>query len=126
MPAFAALSLLNISNNPVVFAPQSKDANGVSLWLGPETELDAKSKITQSVNLPKNGSPVTRVKQRIILPVMDSLDPTKKITEAYADVVYVLPKQASENTRLNLRKLVGELSGHTMTIAAVRNYEDNY
>lgn len=124
MAAFAALSLQNNAAVAQTFNPQSKDAQGVSVWLGTETVLDAKKKVTMSVNLPKNGSTVTRVKQRVLIPIMDSVDTSKKIAEAYADVVYVLPKQASETVRLDLRKFIDQLTLAAVTTAAVQNYED--
>jgi hypothetical protein len=126
MSAFAALSLQNNAAVAQTFNPQSKDASGVSSWLGTETVLDAKKKVTMSVTLPKNGSTVSRVKQRVIVPVMDPADTTKKVAEAYVDVVFVLPKQASETVRLDLRKYADQLLINAVTTAAIQNFEDVY
>lgn len=125
MSAFAALSLQNNAAVAQTFNPQSIDA-GVSVWLGTEPVLDAKKKVTMSVNLPKNGSTVSRVKQRITVPVMDTVDATKKIAEAYVDMVFVLPKQASETIRLDLRKYADQLLTNAVTTAAVQNLEAIY
>lgn len=126
MSAFAALSLQNNAAVAQTFNPQSIDAAGVSIWLGTETVLDAKKKVTMSVSLPKNGSTVSRVKQRITVPVMDAVDPTKKVAEAYVDTVFVLPKQASETVRLDLRKYADQLLTNAVTTAAVQNLEAIY
>jgi len=57
---------------------------------------------------------------------MDTVDTTKKVAEAYVDVVFVLPKQASETIRLDLRKYADQLLINAVTTAAVQNFEDVY
>jgi len=126
MSAFAALSLQNNAAVAQAFNPQSIDAAGVATWYGTETVLDAKKKVTLSVSLPKNGSTVSRVKQRISVPIMDAVDATKKIADAYVDITFVLPKQASETVRLDLRKYADQLLINAVTTAAVQNLEAIY
>lgn len=126
MSALAALSLQNNAAVAQTFTPAGIDSSGVARWHGSETILDGKKVVTMSVNLPKNGSTVVRVKQRVMIPIMDTVDTTKKIAEAYADVVLVLPKQASETNRLDLRKFAEKLLADAVTTSAVTNFEAVY
>lgn len=126
MTAFAALSLLNDAAVAQTFNPANIDSAGVAKWLGTEAILDAKRSVTMSVSLPKNGSSVARVRQRVLIPIMDTVDATKKVAEAYADVTLVLPKQASSTVRLDLRKFTDQLLVNAVTTAAVTNFESIY
>lgn len=126
MPAFAAITLLNNAAANVVFNPQSIDSNGVATFLTGDAVFDGKMRLTQSVGLPRNGSTVSRVKQKIVVPVMDIVDPSKKVNEAYVNVEYVLPKNTSETIRLDLAKYVATLATHAVTKAAVQNFESVY
>lgn len=126
MSAFAALSLQNEAAVAQTFNPASIDSSGVAKWLGTETTLDAKKSVTMSVSLPKNGSTVVRVKQRVTIPVMDAVDTTKKVGECYANVELVMPKIASSTNRLDLRKYVDQLVTNAVTTAAVTNFEAIY
>lgn len=126
MSAFAALSLQNNAAVAQTFNPASIDSAGVAKWLGTETILDGKKSVTMSVNLPKNGSTVVRVKQRVSIPVMDAVDVTKRLSDAYVNVEFVMPKTASETTRLDLRKYVDQLVTNAVTTAALQNFESIY
>lgn len=126
MSAFAAISLQNEAAVAQTFNPANIDSAGVAKWLGTETVLDGKKSVTMSVILPKNGSSVVRIKQRISIPVMDAVDVTKKIADCYADVTMVLPKQASATNRLDLRKYIDQLVTNAVTTAAVSNFESIY
>lgn len=126
MPAFASLTLKNNAAVDVVFTPQSQDADGVATFLSSETILDAKKKVTLSTSLPKNGSVIARIKQKIIVPVMDTVDPSKKVGEAYVNIDFVFPKIASETIRLDLRKYADTLLTNAVTTAMVQNLEGIY
>lgn len=126
MSAFAALSLLNEAAVATTFNPASIDSVGVAKWLGTESILDAKKSVTMSVTLPKNGSSVARIRQRVMIPIMDTVDVNKKVAEAYADVTIVLPKLASSTNRLDLRKFADQLLINAVTTAAVSNFESIY
>lgn len=126
MTAFAALSLLNNAAVAQTFGPAGIDSEGVAKWLGNETVYDGRKVVTMSVKLPKNGSSVVRLKQRIAIPIMDTVDVTKKVAEIYADVLFVIPKQASLTHRLDLRKYVDQLVINAVTTAAVTDFESIY
>lgn len=126
MSAFASLTLQNNAAANVIFNPQSIDSMGVATYLTGDAILDAKSRVTMSVNLPKNGSTVSRVKQKIVVPVMDTVDPSKKVAEAYANIEFVFPKNASETIRLDCRKYAVTLLSSAVTTAAVQGLEAVY
>lgn len=126
MTAFADLTLTDSSAVAQTLKPVIIDSTGVAKWLGTESVLDGKKSATMSMSLPKNGSPVARLRQRITIPVMDTVDTTKKIGDAYVNVEYVLPKQATLTQRLDLRAYLVDLSGEAVTTAALTNFESIY
>lgn len=126
MSAFAAVTLQNNAATNVVFNPQSIDSDGVATFLTGDAILDAKSRLTMSVSLPKNGSTVSRVKQKIVVPIMDTVDATKKVAEAYVNIEFVFPKNTSETTRLDIRKYAATLATNAITTAAVQSLEAIY
>lgn len=126
MTAFAALSLQNDAAVAKAFGPAGIDSQGVAKWLGDETVYDGRKSVTMSVKLPKNGSSVVRIKQRVSIPVMDAVDPTKRVAEAYVNIEMVLPKQASSTNCLDLRAFAKNLLGNAVTTAAVTNFESIY
>lgn len=126
MPALAALVLQNAAAANVTFNPVSIDSDGVAKWQTADSVYDARSHVTHKVRLPLAGGSVARVKQRITIPVMDSVDASKKIGECYVDVEAVMHKQASETIRLNLQAYAETLIAHAITTAAVQNLESVY
>jgi hypothetical protein len=126
MSAFASVTLQNNAAANVVFNPTAIDSNGVAQWYVTNTVYDARWRLTQKVSLPKNGGTVARVKQRIAIPIMDSIDASKKVAEGYVDIEFVLPKTMSETNRLDLRKLADTLLTNAITTAAVQNLESIY
>lgn len=126
MTAFAALTLVNNAASNVVFGPASIDANGVATWLSDDTIYDAKRRVTMSLTLPKNGSTVSRLKQRVAIPIMDAVDTSKKIAEAYCNIEFVMPKQATETNRLDLRRFAEKLLENAVTTAATQSFESIY
>lgn len=125
MSAFATLTLQNNAAANVVFNPSSI-SDGVASWFNSTSVYDARQKVTLSVKLPKSGSQVARVVGRVTLPIMDSVDTTKKIGEAYANVEFVLPKQMSETQRLDLRKEMDTLIQNAVFTAAIQYLESIY
>lgn len=126
MSAFAALTLQNNAAGNVVFNPQSIDSNGVATFLTADSVYDARKRVTMSVTLPKSTGNVTRIKQRVIVPIMDTVDTSLKVAEAYVNIEAVIPKQTSETTRLDLRKFADTLLQNAITTAAFQNLEAIY
>lgn len=126
MSAFASLTLQNNAAANVVFTPGAIDSDGVAVWRSNDAVFDAKKLVTMSVKAPSGGSQVARIKQKVLIPVMDTLDATKKVGEAYVTVEAVIHKQASETIRLDLRKHAQTLLADAVSTAAFQNIEGIY
>lgn len=126
MSAFATLTLKNNAVADVVFNPQSIDSNGIAKWLTNDSVYDARKSATMLVSLPKNGSSVARIKQRVMIPIMDTVDTSKKVAEAYINIESVIPKLASETVRLDLRAAGKTLLENAVSTAAFTNLESIY
>lgn len=126
MTAFAALTLQNNAAANVTFNPQSIDSSGVAVWLTSDSVFDAKKKVTMSVSTPKGNGTVSRIKQRVIIPIMDAVDTSKKVSEAYINIEAVIPKTTSETIRLDLRKHADTLLTNAVSTAAFQNLEAIY
>lgn len=126
MSAFASLTLVDSAAANVVFTPQSIDSSGVATYMSADAVFDAKKRVTMSVSLPKNGGTVARVKQKVTVPIMDTVDATKKVAEAYVNIEYVFPKETSSTDRLNVRKFAETLTTNAVTTAAVTSLEAIY
>jgi len=126
MSAFATLTLKNSANVDVSFVPSAIDQNGVANWMTSAASFDAKQKASLAVKLPKNGSSVVRVSGRIMQPVMDAVDTTKRVAEGVANFELILPKQMTETDRLDLRKKLETLLTNAVSTAAVQNFESIY
>lgn len=125
MTAFAAFTLEDASSQPVAFNPQSTK-DGISKWFDTNTVYDAKRAITMSLTLPKNGSTVIRSKMKVVIPIMDTIDVSKKVGEAYANIEFVLPKSSALVVREDLRRFAENLLGTAVVTAAVSNFESVY
>lgn len=126
MSAFATLTLQNHAAANVVLTPSNIDPSGVATWYGSANVLDARLRATMSVRNPKGASNVARVAGKVVVPVMDSVDPSKKVAEVLGTFEFVLPKQATETQRLDIRKLLDTMIQNAITTAAVQNVESIY
>ena len=126
MSAFALLTLQNNAAANVDFTPVSIDSNGVATWKTGDSVYDAKSTVTMSVTHPKNGSDVVRMKQKVVLPVMDSVDTTLKVADCIVNIDVVLPKRASETNRLDLRKYAEKLIANAISTDAFQKLQGIY
>lgn len=126
MSAFAAVTLQNNAAANVVFNPAAIDSSGVARWMTNDSVFDAKKLVTMSVTLPKNGSSVTRIKQKVSVPIMDTVDTNLKVADAYVTIEAVIPKLASETIRLDLRKYADTLLQNAISTAAYQNLEAIY
>lgn len=126
MSAFANLTLVDSAAANVVFSPQSLDSAGVAKWLTSDSIYDAKKATTMSVTLPKPGGTVTRIKQKIVIPIMDSVNTSLRIAEASIFIEAVIPKTASQTQRLDLRKHASTLLDNAVSTAAFTSLEAIY
>lgn len=124
MPAIAALSLKNNAEASVTFAPNGL-TNGIATFLTNDSVFDAKRKLTASVQLPKPGSSVSRVKFKMSVPIMDPVEVTKRVAEIVINVDAVLPKSSSVAQRLDARNFTRDLLAHadvTKMFTDLENY----
>lgn len=126
MTAFASLTLVNNAAANVTFIPTGIDPKGVATWMTNDAVYDSRRKVTMSVSLPSNSGSVIRVKQKVTVPVMDAIDTTKKVGEAYVYIESVFPKLASQTTRLDLRKFADTLLTNAVSTAAFTDFENIY
>jgi hypothetical protein len=126
MSAFASLTLVDYAVANVVFTPTSIDNNGVAKYLSSDAIFDAKKAVTMQVTLPKAGGSVSRVKQKIVIPIMDTVDTTKKVSECIISIEAVLPKNATLAQRRDLKALAVSLAGNAITTAAYESLESIY
>lgn len=126
MAAFATLTLQNNAAGNVTFVPQKIDQNGVATWMTSNTVFDGKQKATLAVKLPQNGSSVVRVTGKVTLPIMDTVDTTKKVAECVGTFELLLPKQATQTNRLDIRKELDTLLTNAVVTSAVQDFEAIY
>lgn len=126
MSAFASLVLADSTPANVTFNPSNISPDGVASYATSDSIYDARRKVSIQVSLPKNGSQVVRIKQRVLVPIMDAVDTTKKIGEAYINLETVLPKNTSEAIRLDLKAFGQNLLAHAVSTAAFQNLEAIY
>jgi len=126
MAAFAPITLTNNAGTNVVFNQTTIDSQGVARWMDNNAVYDARRQLSMQVTYPKNGSQVTRVKQKIVIPIMDTVDVTKKLGEAYINIEAVLPKISSDTVRLDARKFADGFLMNAVSTAAFQSYESIY
>lgn len=125
MPAIAALVLKNNAEANVTFAPSGL-TNGLATFLTNDSVFDAKRKLTTSVQLPKPGSSVSRIKFKVTVPIMDAVDATKKVAEMIINVDAVLPKSSSVAQRLDARNFTRDLLAHADITKMFTDLESYY
>lgn len=126
MSAFTTVTIVDYAVANVVFSPAKIDSTGLAKWYAPGTVFDAKPSCTLLVKEPKNGSNVARVSCRITIPVMDTVDTTKKIGDTIGSVEFVLPKQASLTARRDVKALIVSLLANAAITDAVENLASVY
>lgn len=126
MSAFAPITLTDEATGNVIFSPSSLDKEGVATWRSADTMLDAQYVVTQSLTVPKTNGQMIRLKQRVMIPLFDAIDTTKKIGEAYANVEIVAPRYSTDSVRKDLRAYAKSLLGNAVTTAALGNLESVY
>lgn len=122
MPAIAAFAVATDgSSGSISFTPIGQDSKGVWTYLSPDDSVyDARQKVTQSFRLPNQKSKVARAQVKLSMPIMDSVDPTKKSGEIFANLEVVIPKFADAATRTQfLYELKGLLYTSVVSSALV-------
>jgi hypothetical protein len=127
MPAFANLSLKNQAATEVVYTPADIDpATGVARYLGAGANYDARPQVTVSTSYPKGNSTKVKVKGKIVFPVMDILDTTKKVDENIATFEFSLSKTSALLTRQDLRAALADFLIDPVVITGIEGFESVY
>lgn len=127
MTAFAAILLDDDGDTPHTFSPSTIDSNGAArLFENGDVPFDGRNALSLSVKLPKNGSQVARVTAKVVVPVMDSIDSTKKVGEVLGNVEFVIPKGATTSHRADLLAFVRNFLADPSVEAAVSELESIY
>lgn len=103
MPAIAPIVLANFTADELSFEPLRQDSgNGVITYVGPGASYDARPVLTLLTTYPKTGSTRLRQRWKISIPVMDTIDTTKKVDELIFTCEVSLPKNSVLATRNDL------------------------
>lgn len=127
MPAFANLSLKNQAATEVVYTPADIDpSTGVARYLGAGASFDARPQVTVSTSYPKGNSTKVKIKGKVVFPVMDAIDTTKKVDENIAQFEFSLSKGSALITRQDLRAALADFLVDPVCVTAVENFESVY
>jgi hypothetical protein len=135
MPAFATIVLKDSAAANINFTPLSLDGNGVASYIGTTSDsaaigsintFEAKRKASTSVTLPKNGSKVVRVKQKVVVPVFDSVSPYTKLGDATCNIEFVVPAAAGQGDLTDLVAHAKDMIALSLTASAVTAFEPVY
>jgi hypothetical protein len=127
MPAFANISLKNQAAVEVVYTPADIDpTSSVARYLGAGASFDARPQVTISTSYPKGNSTKVKVKGKIVFPVMDTLDTTKKVDENIGQFEFSMSKSSALLTRQDLRAALADFLVDTTVVTAVENFESVY
>lgn len=125
MPALAAITLADSVPANRVFNPSGKDGS-VSMLMTDASVYDAKDQLSVALSRVSANSKVNRLKFRVITPIMDTVDTTKRVAFCQADVSLTLPKEATAVHRADILALVASLTGHATIKTMALNVEDLY
>lgn len=124
MPAFANISLKNQAAVEVVYTPADIDpTSSVARYLGAGASFDARPQVTISTSYPKGNSTKVKVKGKIVFPVMDTLDTTKKVDENIGQFEFSMSKSSALLTRQDLRASLADFLTDPTVVTAVENFE---
>lgn len=122
MPTPTTLELSNFTGT-ALFAPYRQDTQtGMISYIGPGESYDARPVLTLLSTFPKNGSNRLRQRVKMSIPVMDPVDPTKKIDELIFSMEVSLPKNASLETRNDLKAYAADLTQQSIFRAFITDF----
>jgi len=126
MSAFAALSLQNNAAATVTFNPLTIDSSGVASWATSDAIYDAKSIVTVSTKVPNSKSTKARLKAKVVVPLMDSVNTTLKVDELVINLDMAIPKNMGLTPRLDARKYIDTLVQNALVTAFLTSFEGVY
>lgn len=127
MSQFTSLTLKDDGGADLVFANSRIDySTGVATWLGTGQIFDAKRKATFSLTLPSAKTSRARCKIKVAIPLMDSVDGSKKVDETTFNGEFVLPKNCSLAHRKDILAHAESFITSAFVTAAIEMYEGLY
>jgi len=130
MTAFAAITLDDGADTPVehTFSPSGIDPQGVARLYEntDDVAFDARPALSLQCKLPRNGSPVARITAKVVVPVMDTEDPTLKKGEMVATAEFILPKLVNQAQRSDILAYLANFLAEASVVAAVKDLESIY
>lgn len=127
MSAFTILQLKNHAASEVSYSPADIDPKtGIARWLGAGSVYDARPQVTLSVAYPQGNGTKVRVRGKIVVPIMDSVDTTKKVDEQIATFEFSLSKRSTLLERQNLRAALADFCIDTVIVKAIEDFESAY
>lgn len=127
MPAFSAVTLTNELESDVIFGPSTiNPLTGVAEWRAGAGSYDSRSLLTYSMTLPKSNASRVRLKGKLAIPIMDSVDATKKVDELIATFELSLPKNAGMTPREDLRALFVSFLQSAVVTSGLKYFENVY
>lgn len=127
MSQFTTLVLKDTLDADVAFANSRIDySSGVATWLSAGATFDGKSKATFSLSLPNAKTTRARVKVKVAIPIMDTIDATKKVDEVVFNGEFVLPKNSTSASRVLLLAYVKSLMADDIVERGTRLFEGVY
>lgn len=122
MTAFATLTL-NDGTADRAFLAKTLVGNLATWRYGAGTYFNADHQITMSFSLPKPGGQVVRVKQKVVVPVMDPLVESSKIADIVCNIDILMPVKATAAARTIAYNYVKNLLANAVTSDGVVNQQ---
>jgi len=127
MSQFTTLSLKNQAATEVDFANSRIDyTSGVATWIAAGTSFDSRKKATFSLTIPTARSNRARVKAKVSIPIMDTVDTLRKVDELICNVEFVLPARSLKADRQDLRAHIADFLVDTVIVKAIEDFEGVY
>lgn len=129
MSLYAPVSLKNQAATAVAFLPTTVERNAninVANWAVAGTVYDARHKLSASLQLPSARSTRAKVKLKLTIPLMDTVNPAIKRDESIINIDFSMPKSAALLDRQNLRAYAADLLTNAMVTAMVEGFEGVY
>lgn len=127
MTQFATIQLKNHAGTETSFTVQGISyTNGVASWAAAGTSYDASRTATFSLQQPTARSTRARIRAKVTIPIMDPVNPLRKVDELLATVDIALPKQSALADRRDLRAFIADFLTDTVIVNAVENFESVY
>lgn len=122
MTAFATLTL-NDGSADRAFLAKTLVGNLATWRYGAGTYFNADHQVTMSFSLPKVGGSVVRMKQKIVVPVMDPVDASLKVADIVCNIDVLMPVKATSAQRTVAYNYIKNLLANAVSSDGVVNQQ---